>query len=306
MAADRTGPRALSESHFHLRTPRDFNFWRTALSHGWAVLPPFHCDEERKTLDRVLRLADGALFHCRLSAVRDGIVVDTQSRNLLTSRQRAEASSLLRTCLRLDEDYTEFYAAARNHPEFRWIPRAGAGRLLRAPTVFEDAVKMICTTNCTWALTTLMVTNLVGHAGTQLSDEAVDFPRPDAVAALTERTMRSVVKAGYRSPYILELAERVASGKLDIESWRTSLLPSEELGRQMLGVKGIGRYAAGNLMKLVGRYDELGLDSWVRTQFFKLHRNGRRVKDSTIERHYRDYGKWRGLFFWLEMTKEWH
>jgi hypothetical protein len=30
------------------------------------------------------------------------------------------------------------------------------------------------------------------------------------------------------------------------------------------------------------------------------------VKDSTIERHYAPYGKWRGLFFWLEMTRYWH
>jgi hypothetical protein len=29
------------------------------------------------------------------------------------------------------------------------------------------------------------------------------------------------------------------------------------------------------------------------------------VADKTIERHYKEYGEWRGLFFWLEMTKEW-
>jgi 3-methyladenine DNA glycosylase/8-oxoguanine DNA glycosylase len=74
----------------------------------------------------------------------------------------------------------------------------------------------------------------------------------------------------------------------------------------MLEVRGIGPYAAGNIMKLVGRYDYLGLDSWVRQQFFKLHKNGREVQDSTIEKHYAQYGKWRGLFFWFEMTRYWH
>ena len=59
-------------------------------------------------------------------------------------------------------------------------------------------------------------------------------------------------------------------------------------------------------MKLLGRYDRLGLDSWSRGKFYQLHCNGRKVKDATIERHYEEYGEWRGLFFWLEMTREWH
>ena len=74
----------------------------------------------------------------------------------------------------------------------------------------------------------------------------------------------------------------------------------------MRSVKGIGPYAAGNIMKLVGRYDYLGLDSWVRSQYYALHHKGRTVKDSTIERHYAGSGRWRGLFFWLEMTRHWH
>ena len=44
----------------------------------------------------------------------------------------------------------------------------------------------------------------------------------------------------------------------------------------------------------------------MRSKYYELHRNGRKVKDSTIERHYAPYGTWRGLFFWLEMTRYWH
>ena len=84
------------------------------------------------------------------------------------------------------------------------------------------------------------------------------------------------------------------------------MLPTEELFKQVRSVKGMGNYAAGNIMKLLGRYDYLGLDSWVRAQFYKLHKNGRRIGDKTIERHYDRFGKWRGLFFWLEMTKNWY
>ena len=37
--------------------------------------------------------------------------------------------------------------------------------MLRAPALFEDAVKMLLTTNCSWAATRGMVVRLVALAG---------------------------------------------------------------------------------------------------------------------------------------------
>jgi N-glycosylase/DNA lyase len=172
--------------------------------------------------------------------------------------------------------------------------------------VFEDAVKMICTTNCTWALTRRMVADLVRTFGVPMGDGRHAFPTPSAIAGATEADLRRRCTTGYRSPYILELSRRVTSGELDPEAWRDPNIPEEELYWRMRSVKGIGEYAAGNLLKLAGRYERLGLDSWVRQQFSRLHHRGRRVSDRTIERHYREFGAWRGLFFWLEMTRDWH
>jgi hypothetical protein len=41
----------------------------------------------------------------------------------------------------------------------------------------------------------------------------------------------------------------------------------------------------------------------VRQRYAELHARGRKVKDATIERAYARFGRWRGLFFWLEMTR---
>lgn len=291
-------------TRFVLRVPGDFDFWCTATSHGWCALPPFAHAPGRRELSRVLSLSGGPLVLCRMRECRSGISVHATSPHPLTPAQRGDTASGLRTCLRLDEDFTSFHAEARKHPEYRWIAHRRSGRLLRSPTMFEDALKMICTTNCTWALTTLMVTNLVRLAG-RMSNGAQAFPDAAAIAGLSEGSLRKEFKTGYRSPYILELAQRVAGGSLDVESWRTSPLPTEDLFQAITRVKGIGPYAAGNLLKLTGRYEHLGLDSWVRGRYFALHRNGRKVKDRTIEHEYEHLGKWRGLFFWLEMTKDW-
>jgi len=290
-----------------LRTVPGFDFWRTVLSHGWYALSPFSYDAVLRQLSRVLELGDGTVVHTLLRGMPDKSVgVTATSSSTLNADRRREVERQLRTCLRLDEDFSDFYAETRRHPHYRWISRSGAGRMLRSPTVFEDAVKMICTTNCTWALTTLMAENLVRRFGTVGDTGYRTFPHPEAIARSTEAVLRTQCKTGYRSPFLLDLARRVADGTLDVESWRTTDAPTEELYRHMHTAKGIGPYAAGNLLKLVGRYEYLGLDSWVRARYYKLHTGGRRVKDSTIEKRYTPYGRWRGLLFWLEMTQYWH
>jgi 3-methyladenine DNA glycosylase/8-oxoguanine DNA glycosylase len=289
-----------------IRTPSDFNFRRTALSHGWYDLPPFRYDKGSGTLERIQMLRDSHIVHCSLSGEDGSVSATVKSWRRLTNSDRKEIAAQTRAILRLDEDFSEFHREARRHPRFRWIAHSGAGRLLRAPTVFEDVVKMICTTNCSWSLTTLMVKNLVEYLGERVDGSSGTFPTAPAVADTREAFLRKRIRLGYRAPFVLELAQRVASGELDVESWRHSTAPTDEVYHQVVSVKGIGPYAAGNILKLLGRYEHLGLDSWVRKRFADMHHNGRRVTDRTIERQYRPFGKWRGLFFWLEMTKHWH
>jgi N-glycosylase/DNA lyase len=209
--------------------------------------------------------------------------------------------------LRLDEEMAEFYAAVADEPAFAWIMREGAGRLLRSPTVYEDLVKSLCTTNCSWALTEKMVTGLVRGLGRETTDGRRSFPTPEAMALVPEGFYRDTVRAGYRAPYLKELAERVAAGELDVESWLTSEATTDELRREMKRVKGIGDYAAENLLKLVGRYDCLALDSWVRAKFARTRGKGARggSLDAKIARFYSRFKRWRGLALWCDMTRDW-
>lgn len=289
-----------------IQTPRDFNFWRTVFSHGWCSLQPFLVDRKKRVLSRPFALPGGVHTQCFISGGNSSLKVRVESRRPLSTSQRSQLRSQIRECFRLDESFSEFYAEARKHRRYRWIPTMRVGRLLRAPTVFEDAVKMMCTTNCSWSLTETMVGNLTSKLGKLVAPSVFSFPSPEVLAGVSESFLRREIRSGYRSPYLLEFAENVAARKLDPESWRTSRLPTEELYKQVLSVKGIGAYAAGNILKLLGRYDYLGLDSWVRKQFAQLHRNGRKAKDAAIEKHYKPYGKWKGLLFWLEMTRDWY
>jgi 3-methyladenine DNA glycosylase/8-oxoguanine DNA glycosylase len=288
---------------FSILTPSGFSFKRTVLSHGWYNLPPFDLDREQWILSRVLNVGSAQPITVRISSGK-GLVKATASR-ALGKRAAEQVKRDVRHMLRLDDEMSSFYAAVAHDPEFDWVASSGAGRLLRSPTVFEDLVKTMCTTNCSWALTYKMVGGLVGELGRESRVGQRAFPSPEAMASKPERFYRDVIRAGYRAPYLKELAERVASGSLDVESWASSDLSTPELQREMKTVKGVGDYAAENLLKLLGRYDCLALDSWVRGKFKRTRNGGRKTSDKKIEKYYSRFGEWRGLALWCDLTRDW-
>jgi 3-methyladenine DNA glycosylase/8-oxoguanine DNA glycosylase len=284
-------------------TTPTFNFKRTAISHGWYDLPPFELTQENWTLLRVIDLGVSRPLTVAISEGRRAVRV-VLTRNV-GARAIEKITRDVRHMLRLDDDMSQFYDSVARDPDFSWIASSGAGRLLRAPTVFEDLVKMICTTNCSWALTDKMINGLVAALGRESGDRRRTFPTPEVMASMPEKFYRDEVRAGYRAPYLKELAERVMSGEIDVESWLASELPTEELKREMKRVKGVGDYAAENMLKLVGRYDGLALDSWVRGKFARIRNDSRTTSDKKIHRYYSRFGEWRGLALWCDMTRDW-
>jgi 3-methyladenine DNA glycosylase/8-oxoguanine DNA glycosylase len=288
--------------NFSIPAPAGFDFKRTLQSHGWYSLLPF----EMVDSSTLLRVLDAGLAAPVTVTIRgDGRALNVSTPRRLGKRAAARVERDVRHIFRLDEPMSEFYAAVAGDPDFSWIARDGAGRLLRSPTVFEDLVKTIMTTNCSWSLTRKMVAGLVGNLGREAADGRRAFPTPEAMAAQPVGFYRAVVRAGYRASYLNELAGRVASGELDVESWLTSRLSTAELKREMKRVKGVGDYAAENLLKLVGRYDVLALDSWVRGKFARVRNRGRACDDKKIARFYSRFGEWRGLALWCDMTRDW-
>jgi N-glycosylase/DNA lyase len=268
---------------------------RTLASHGVADLPPNEIDADTWTLTTTLDLPRGATT-VRVSPGRKGFArVDGGGSSV-------GALDAVRHLLRLDADLSAFYAIARADDGLVWAA-SGAGRMMRSPTVFEDVVKTICTTNCAWSATVRMTTALVEHLGEQAPDGRRAFPSPPAMAEADETFYREVVRAGYRGAYLRSLALSVAEGALDLEALNDPELPDDEVAERLLALPGCGPYAAAHMMMLLGRYSRLILDSWTRPKYARL--NGRKAADRTIERRFRRYGDYAGLAFWLYLTRDW-
>ncbi|HVU53317.1 MAG TPA: Fe-S cluster assembly protein HesB [Polyangia bacterium] len=291
-------------SEIHLAAPPDFAFDRTVRSHGWFDLPPFSYDRDGGRLAfAYIDDATKSVVAVTVRAAPGGLVASVSA----SGAKALRAADVVRSVLRLDQDLAPLRAALAGAPELAACVDAGGGRLLRAPTVFEDVVKMLCTTNCSWSLTRVMVERLVSKAGARGAGGARAFPTADALAKRPLAFFRDVVRAGYRAPFLKKLAARVASGALELEALRGPSIPSDEVYARLRSIAGIGPYAADNLMRLLGHNDRLGLDSWCRARFLKLYPRTRKAAlDAAIARRYRPYAPHSGLAMWLDLTRTWH
>ena len=286
---------------------------RVFLSHGIAELPPMRIDQKAWTFEITIPLAGLGARTVVISQARPGHGLIAVTGRPPTARVGAAIMAQVRHVLSLDLDLMPFYAVAAEDPDLAWVLK-GAGRMVRSPTVFEDVVKTICTTNTSWGGTTRMVNALVEHLGQKApggppaGPYGRAFPTPEAMAAAPDRFYKKVAGAGYRGPYLKTLAKDVASGRVELESLaRRSReeLPDDEVAAQLLALPGVGPYAAAHIMLMLGRYDRLILDSWTRPTYGRLLGKKRPVSDRTIERRFKGYGRYAGLAFWLFLTRDW-
>jgi 3-methyladenine DNA glycosylase/8-oxoguanine DNA glycosylase len=286
---------------------------RTMTSHGLASLPPLEIDEERVTLSTTLAVPRGRPRTIRVSpGARGRARLEVLGRSPGRGTLEAVLAGV-RHVLHMDEDLSGFYELTAADPDLSWVAR-GAGRMIRSPTVFEEVVRIVCTTNCSWAATTRMLTTLVQGLGERSSEAPIDgwrgraFPTPEAMAAVGERFYREEMRAGYRGPYLLSLARSVAGGRLDLETLARAgreELSDDEMEARLLALPGVGPYAAAHVMLLLGRYSRLILDSWTRPTYARLRASRRPVSDASIVRRFRRYGEYSGLAFWCYLTRDW-
>lgn len=179
-----------------LETPQNFSFRRTVFSHGWCQLLPFELDRENWRLNYVFPISKNEKpVFATMSDTGGGQVKIELFSSLLNQRAKEKILRDARHILRLDDDLSEFYRFTKTEQRLAWISETNAGRLLRSPTVFEDLVKTICTTNCSWALTKNMTTNLVEKLGELGENGKRTFPSAEAMASVSAEFYKKEIRA---------------------------------------------------------------------------------------------------------------
>jgi 3-methyladenine DNA glycosylase/8-oxoguanine DNA glycosylase len=300
---------------FTLSARPPFNFLSVINSHGWRQLAPFSYDEGTNTLSYVLRLSNGRVIELHFRDVAEGVSVETEK---LDRMERKEVVDKVTWMFGLDMDFSHFYTASRVEPKLAHAKKLARGRVLRSPSVFEDVIKTILTTNTLWAATKNMTLKLVNELGqtialsggsspSQPGDEAPikkAFPTPEAIAASSPDFLKEKIRVGYRAPAIHQLAVRVASGKFDLESLKTSDLTTLELRKELLTINGVGPYAAANLLMILGKHDFIPIDSYALKMVSNEWYRGEPITAKEVEKRFEKWGEFKGLAFWFWDWKE--
>lgn len=281
-----------------LEAASPFSLAAVVNSHGWIQLAPFAGGEDG-TFSYVTRLSSGRVLRFWGAPLDGGLSVTVDED--LHREEAAELAQQVQWMVGLDQDLAPFYEQVRDHPKLGHVVTQSRGRLLRSPTLFEDVVKTILTTNTTWAGTRRMTSNLVAQFGEPLPDDGAQqaFPTPQRLARTTAETLRGETGLGYRAPYVLALAQAVDGGELDLEALKDGDLSTPELRRELLKIKGVGNYAAANLLLLLGRSDYIPIDSWALRSVSEEWHGGEPVGPAEVEKAFAEWGKWKGLVYWF-------
>jgi 3-methyladenine DNA glycosylase/8-oxoguanine DNA glycosylase len=296
-----------------------FIFRDTVFAHGWVRLAPFRWEEERRAVRRVERLPSGRVVELVFTApepeaLQDRLRVAVAAGDDLSDSDWAAVRERARWMFGLDEELAEFHARCEAVPGLQRAAERRQGRMLRAPTVFEEVIKTLCCVNARWAQSVRMAERLMEQYGEPLPPDPNRraFPTPAALAAADPRAAQEQCRLGYRADRMVAVARAVAEGAVDLEALRGAELSSEAILDVLRSLPGVGPYAAGHVLCLLGRYEALALDSWVRDTVRTGWFGGQAVSDREIMAAFERFHPHQNLVFrffdWRGALREevWH
>jgi 3-methyladenine DNA glycosylase/8-oxoguanine DNA glycosylase len=139
----------------------------------------------------------------------------------------------------------------------------GGGRMLRGSTFYEDFVKTILTINTNWSATCRMVAALVAEPG------GGSFPGPSALLDYGEERLRIKAKLGFRARTLTRTTRQMLDDRAITSSGEGS---TKRLSHDyLLGLYGIGPYAAAHCRLLLHDFSRIPVDSSVTSYLRQRH-----------------------------------
>ncbi len=160
--------------------------------------------------------------------------------------------------LAIETDMRPFYTYARLHPELWSLVDALRGlRMIRAASVFEALVCVIMEQHIAWSAALKAQRHLVEWGGQRITHEGVAyyaFPTANQLAAADPADLQQVTRQTHkRIAAVLEVAQAVASGTLDLEALYD--LPHSQAYQRLMALRGVGHWTAANVLaRTQGRY----------------------------------------------------
>jgi 3-methyladenine DNA glycosylase/8-oxoguanine DNA glycosylase len=247
------------EARLDLAWPIDLGL--TVASHGWVHLEPWCWDAETSELSRPERIG----HHIGRVALRQ-----LEPTTLLlgwSGFPPSDGPQILRRAARwISAEWDPSPAVVALGSAFAdeaALVANGGGRLLRCSTFYEDFIKTLLTVNTSWSGTCRMSAALIAEPG------GGAFPPPQAIIDYGEERLRRIAKLGFRAPTAVAATERMLNdGIIDAEGNGDDTRLDHDY---LLGLKGIGPYAAAHCRMLLHDFSRIPVDSVVVAHLRERH-----------------------------------
>lgn len=195
--------------------------------------------------------------------VRGTVATVSYSDNTLTIIADNTDERLWRSYFDLDLNYAQIKdMLSKMHPVLKEASEYAGGIRILNQEPFEALVTFIISQNNNIARIKGIVERLCENFGEKIDDNHYAFPTPERLANLTADDL-SPIRAGFRHRYIIDAAQRVHSGEIDLESLRT--MDYDEAQQQLQKITGVGvKVADCVLLYGLHRLESFPLDVWMK------------------------------------------
>lgn len=193
---------------------------------------------------------------------------------------RAEFESVWAPYFDLKNDYKAIQATLSRDPVLAQAIQAGKGIRILAQEPFETLISFIISANNNIPRIKGIIERLCTEFGEAIPNQDgiyYAFPTAEALAVLS-RSELAPIRAGFRDNYILDAAQKVAGGALDL----TALygMDYDSAKNELKKVKGVGDKVADCVLLFgYGKYNAFPVDVWVRRVLAHYYPGGAHQSD---------------------------
>lgn len=223
----------------------------------------------------------------------------------------ARAAQHMRVVFSLDVDPGPFQRTGEGDPVFaRLLYRYAGLRPVLLASPYEALIWAVIGQQVNVAFARKLKQTLVNLCGQHLALGGATYPllpRPEDVACLDERVLRSQQFSSQKTAYLLNLSQAVASGELDFA--QLAGLEYEDAVARLIQFKGIGRWTAEYvLMRGLGAVDSIpAADLGLRAIIGRSYGLARTATEAEVRNLAQAWAGWRGwaaFYWWLALQQE--
>lgn len=195
----------------------------------------------------------------------------------------------------LERDYKEIERIIAGDPRLAVCLPGATGIRVFNQEPFEALISFIISANNNIKRISGIIDRLCALCGEKLDFEGTEmysFPTPEAISALSVDRL-TAIGAGYRAPYIIESARKIADG-YDLEKLRAMSL--EAARKELLSFKGVGPKVCDCILLFsLGHTDAFPIDVWIDRAMNELFFDSVPPKKAELREAVKSIGEYSGI-----------